>query len=129
MKNIFFFLLLIPMLLLSSCGSRTVDPDESAQAFCIPDSLMKNITLDTVKSEYVMSDLMLSGKITFNEDNVVKVFPLVSGDVTDVKISLGDYVEKGQLLAVVRSSDMANYYNDYKSAQSELAIAKKNMEV
>ncbi len=105
------------------------DTDETAQEFCIPDSLMKNITLDTVRSEYVMSDLKLSGKITFNEDNVVKVFPLVSGNVTDVKASLGDYVQKGQLLAVVRSSDMANYFNDYKSAQSELAIAKKNLEV
>jgi cobalt-zinc-cadmium efflux system membrane fusion protein len=60
---------------------------------------------------------------------VVKVFPLVSGHVADVKVSLGDYVQKGQLLAVLRSSDMANYFNDYKSAQSELAIAKKNLEV
>src|SRR5258708_34755085 len=76
-----------------------------------------------------MSDLKLSGKITFNEDNVVKVFPLVSGHVADVKVSLGDYVQKGQLLATVHSSDMANYFNEYKSAQSELAIAKKNMEV
>ena len=111
---------------------QVVDPDrdKADQEFCIPDSLMKNITLDTVKSETVMSDLKLSGKITFNEDNVVKVFPLVSGHVTDVKVSLGDYVQKGtKLLAVVRSSDMANYFNDYKSAQSELAIAKKNMEV
>jgi len=121
------------MLLLASCGVRVIDADtdsdSTAQEFCIPDSLMNNITLDTVKSEYVMSDLKLSGKITFNEDNVVKVFPLVSGNVTDVKVSLGDYVQKRQLLVVVCSSDMANYFNDYKSAQSELAIAKKNLEV
>jgi cobalt-zinc-cadmium efflux system membrane fusion protein len=77
----------------------------------------------------VSTALTLSGKITFNEDNVVKVFPLVSGHVTDVKVSLGDYVQKGQLLAVVRSSDMAGYYNDYKAAQSQLMIAKKNLEV
>src|SRR6266487_7196169 len=131
MKIFFFILLSITALLLTSCGMKVIDSDtnETAQEFCIPDSLMKNITLDTVRSEYVMSDLKLSGKITFNEDNVVKVFPLVSGNVTDVKASLGDYVQKGQLLAVVRSSDMANYFNDYKSAQSELAIAKKNLEV
>jgi hypothetical protein len=35
---------------------------------------MLNITLDTVKTESVMGDLKLSGKISFNEDNVVKGF-------------------------------------------------------
>jgi cobalt-zinc-cadmium efflux system membrane fusion protein len=49
--------------------------------------------------------------------------------VGDVKVSLGDFVQKGQLLATIRSSDMANYFNEYKSAQSELDVAKKNMDV
>ena len=49
--------------------------------------------------------------------------------MTDVKVSLGDYVEKGKILAVIESSDMANYYNEYKSSQAEVAIAKKNLEV
>ncbi len=129
MKYIFFFLVTLQLLVITSCKSKTVVADDNSQGFCIPDSLMKNITIDTVKSENVMSSLELSGKISFNEDNVVKVFPQVSGHVTDVKVSLGDYVQKGQLLATIRSSDMANYYNDYKSAQSELAIAKKNLDV
>src|SRR5215467_9842511 len=129
MKYFLFFLSLIQLAILSSCGTKAGETDADAQGFCIPDSLMKNITFDTVKTENVVSNLNLSGKISFNEDNVVKVFPLVSGHVTDVKVSLGDYVQKGQLLATVRSSDMAGYYNEYKSAQSELEIAKKNMEV
>src|SRR5260221_9307287 len=128
MKYFFSLLLLSRMLLLASCGTKTAVPDAAGQDFCIPDSLMLNITFDTVRSEYVMSDLKLSGKITFNEDNVVKVFPQVSGHVGEVKVSLGDYVQKGQLLATVRSSDMAAYFNEYKSAQSELEIAKKNMD-
>src|SRR5881394_2756497 len=99
MKNFFLILLSIFALLLTSCGMRVINPntdqEELAQQFCIPDSLMKNITLDTVKAEYVMSDLKLSGKITFNEDNVVKVFPQVSGHVGEVMVSLGDFVQKG----------------------------------
>jgi len=129
MKQLFFFLISVQMMLFTSCGGKTESMNNNAEGFCLPDSLMKNITFDTVKSEYVMSDLKLSGKITFNEDNVVKVFPFVGGHVADVKVSLGDYVQKGQLLATMRSSDMASYFNEYKSAQSELDIAKKNMEV
>jgi cobalt-zinc-cadmium efflux system membrane fusion protein len=129
MKYFFFFLGLVQIAALSSCSSHSTETPADARPFCIPDSLMKNITIDTVKSELVMSSLNLSGKISFNEDNVVKIFPQVGGHVADVKVSLGDFVQKGQLLAVVRSSDMANHYNDYKAAQSELAIAKKNLEV
>ncbi|HEY2721558.1 MAG TPA: efflux RND transporter periplasmic adaptor subunit [Chitinophagaceae bacterium] len=129
MKYVLFLLSLIPMLVLLSCGHKASETNDDNQPFCIPDSLMKDLTMDTVKSELVLSSLNLSGKISFNEDNVVKVFPQVGGHVADVKVSLGDFVQKGQMLATVRSSDMANYYNDYKSAQSELAIAKKNLEV
>src|SRR5215467_1013731 len=128
MKKLFFFLILDTVILMS-CGGHNEIANSDPSGFCIPDSLMLNITLDTVKSESVMGDLKLSGKISFNEDNVVKVFPQVSGHVGDVKVSLGDFVHKGQLLATVRSSDMANYFNEYKSAQSELEIAKKNMDV
>src|SRR5438477_11556175 len=129
MKHIFFFLAAIEAIQFVSCNSKTAVTAYNTAGFCIPDSLMRNITLDTVRAEYVMSDLKLSGKITFNEDDVVKVFPLVSGHVAEVKVSLGDYVQKGQLLATVRSSDMAGYYNEYKSAQSVIEIDKKIMTV
>jgi membrane fusion protein, heavy metal efflux system len=129
MRNIFLLLLFVVIVLMTSCGGRTEETTSSTQVFCVPDSLMANITLDTVLSGYVMSDLKLSGKISFNEDDVVKVFPVVSGHVADVKVSLGDYVQKGQLLATVRSSDMANYFDEYHTAESQLSIAKKNMEV
>src|SRR3954464_9936377 len=92
-----FFLSAVLLFTLPACQKSKSESTEAAEAFCIPDSLMNNITLDTVKSESVMSDLKLSGKITFNENNVVKVFPLVGGHVSEVKVSLGDYVEKGQL--------------------------------
>ena len=121
--------LLFSILLLYSCGNHVSSENGAEAKFCIPDSLLRNITYDTIRSESVNSELTLSGKIAFNENNVSKIFPLVSGHVSDVKVSLGDYVEKGKVLALIRSSDMANYYNEFKSSQSELAIAKKNLEV
>jgi cobalt-zinc-cadmium efflux system membrane fusion protein len=124
---------LIPIIsfsLLVSCGGHDSNQDNAAKKqYCLPDSLLKNITFDTLKSESVNSELTLAGKITYNEDNVAKIFPLVSGQVADVKVSLGDYVEKGKVLAIIRSSDMANYFNEFRSSQSELAIARKNLEV
>jgi membrane fusion protein, heavy metal efflux system len=120
---------ILEILMLLSCSNPVATVSNAKQEFCIPDSLLKNLTYDTLHSATVLSELSLSGKITFNEDNVVKIFPLVSGHVTEIKVSLGDYVEKGKVLAEIRSSDMANYFNEYKSSQSELIIAKKSLEV
>lgn len=118
----------VVLLFLSACSEKNEESVKSDD-FCIPDSLMANITLDTVKNESVNSLIHLSGKITVNDDNQVQVFPMAAGHVTEVKVSLGDFVEKGQTLAIVRSTDMASITSDYKSAEAELAIAKKNLEV
>jgi cobalt-zinc-cadmium efflux system membrane fusion protein len=113
----------------TACEKPQAETTATTDDFCIPDSLMKNTTLDTVYDEPVISSLKLSGKITSDEDRVVNVYAVISGHVAGVKVSLGDHVEKGQLLATVNSTDMAGYASNYKTAQSELAIAKKNMDV
>jgi len=40
----------------------------------------------------------LFGENCLHEDKVSKIFPMVSGHVTDVEVSLDDYVEKGKVL-------------------------------
>lgn len=122
-------LTIVLVLILFSCGSRNTPDTATDKRFCIPDSLLKNVTFDTLHEGSVISELSLSGRIAFNEDNVSRIYPMVSGRVTGVNASLGDYVEKGKVLGVIQSSDMANYYNEYKSSQAEVAIARKNLEV
>jgi cobalt-zinc-cadmium efflux system membrane fusion protein len=41
---------------------------------------------------------------------------------------LGDYVKKGQPLAVIKSTEMAGFSNDYTLAKSNLALAKKSLD-
>ncbi|MCX6221214.1 MAG: efflux RND transporter periplasmic adaptor subunit [Bacteroidia bacterium] len=74
----------------------------------------------------VFNELNLIGKVTFDQEKVVRIYPLVSGNVTDVKVTLGSHVEKGQILAVIKSSEMAGAENDLVTARSNLAIAEKN---
>jgi cobalt-zinc-cadmium efflux system membrane fusion protein len=45
-----------------------------------------------------------------------------------VKVALGDQVEKGQVLAIVKSGEIAGAENDIVNAEANLAIAEKNME-
>jgi membrane fusion protein, heavy metal efflux system len=94
--------------------------------FCIPDSLASQITFDTIKTGKVFNELKLLGEVTFDQDKVVRIYPLVSGVVTDVKVSLGSFVQKGQVLAVLRSSEMATAENDYSTANANLKAVEKS---
>jgi cobalt-zinc-cadmium efflux system membrane fusion protein len=125
MKNIFLVLLIFS--LLSGCSNqKTKEPEKAGVKFCVPDSLMSQIRLDTVDIKPVFNELNLIGKVTFDQEKVVRIYPLVSGNVVDVRVTLGSHVEKGQILAIIKSSEMAGAENDHVTASSNLAIAEKN---
>ena len=125
MRNILF--IVTSFFILTNCSwNKKVEEKPATSQFCIPDSLMNQIRLDTVSIKPVYNELSLIGKITFDQEKVARIYPLVSGNVAEVKVSLGSYVKKGQVLAVIRSSEMAGAENDLVSARSNLAISEKN---
>ena len=110
-----------------SCTQKAAASDEK-QGYVLPDSLLKTIEIDTVSTSKVLNSLSLTGKVDFNEDEVIKIYPVISGLVSDIKVMLGDYVRKGQPLAIVKSVEMAGYSNDYTMAKSNVEIAKKSLD-
>jgi cobalt-zinc-cadmium efflux system membrane fusion protein len=112
----------------SSCKSKPAEQADDKKGYTLPDSLLKTIEIDTVGNSRVFNTLTLTGKVDFNEDNVIKIFPVISGQVSDIKVMTGDYVKKGQVLAVIKSSEMAGYTNDYVMAKSNVDIAKKSLD-
>ncbi len=127
MKRETFLIGISGLLLLAACKQKQVDVPENKQV-CISDSLQKMITIDTAKTSTMKDELSLSGEVSSDDNNVVKVFPFSSGQVTAVKVSLGDRVEKGQTLAIMRSADVAGNYTDLSSTQSDLAISKRQLD-
>jgi cobalt-zinc-cadmium efflux system membrane fusion protein len=112
---------------LAACHPK-VQESEASKQVCVSDSLAKMITIDTAKTTTMKDELSLSGEVSSDDNNVVKVFPFSSGQVIEVKVSLGDKVSKGQTLAVMRSADVAGNYTDLSSTNSDLAIAKRQLE-
>lgn len=96
--------------------------------FCLTDTLKKKVVVQEVLNERVANTITLSGKIEANEDKWVKVFPVVGGVVEDMRVELGDYVQKGQTLAVIRSSEIADYQGQYAYAASTEKIALKSLQ-
>ena len=113
---------------LSSCQSDTTDTNATDSP---PKSvnLLASAKFDTAKLIPVTNEINLTGKITFNQDKVVKVFPLIGGHIEAVKADLGDYVQKGQTLAIIRSGEMADVEQQAIAAKGQLAVALKNSQV
>ncbi len=115
------------LVFLMSC-ERKKEEVAQKKSVCITDSLAKVISIDTVKTTSMQDELTLSGEVSFDDNRVIKVFPFSSGQVTDVKVSLGDRVSKGQVLAIMKSADVAGSYSDLTSTKSDLSIAKRQLD-
>ena len=121
-------LLISSAIALQSCGGEKKQVVEETHKYIIPDSLMKTLLLDTVKTIPLINSITFTGIVDFNQDNQVNIFPLVSGNVSDVKVQLGDYVTAGQTLAIVKSSEMAGYSNNFTVAQTNVTTTKRQLE-
>lgn len=117
----------ITVMAYTSC-KETKPVEQQAQKICVSDSMQKLISLDTARMANVNDELSLSGEVSFDANKVVKVFPFSSGQVLEAKASLGDKVSAGQVLAVIKSADIAGSYSDVKTAQSDIAIAKRELD-
>jgi membrane fusion protein, heavy metal efflux system len=116
-------------LFFQSCNDTTVIQDTGdRQAYIIPDSLLKTLTFDSVRQGELINAITLTGQVDFNQDKEVNIYPLISGNVQDAKAQLGDYVTKGQVLAVVKSSEMANYTNNLIIAETNVTATKKQLD-
>lgn len=121
--------LLVVCCLALLAGCQPAAPPDEEKAFMLSDKMMQRIQLDSAAVQPVRSELTLVGKIMADENRVIKVFPLVGGDVESVGVELGDYVRKGQTLASIRSGEVADLERQRIQAQSELLVAEKNLRV
>ena len=125
MKSI--ILLLSGLAIFSSCAPKPAPEEE--KAFMLSDTMMNRIHLDSVTMQPVRSELTLVGKIMADENRVIKVFPLVGGNVENVNVELGDYVHKGQTLATIQSGEVADIERQGIQARADLLLAEKNLRV
>ncbi len=102
---------------------------EMQVAFYMSDKMMELCEFAEVKIEPVRSELKLFGKIAADNNRMAHVYPVVGGSVLKINVELGDYVQQGQVLAVVRSSEVADLQKQRLEAQLNIALAEKNLQV
>lgn len=114
---------------LTACTAHKTEESGEEQGWVLSDSMLHTLRIDTATARPVESEISLTGKIAPNEDEVARIFPMVSGVVTSMKAQSGDLVKAGETLAVLHSPEMAGYTADQRVNKSALATAKRNLDV
>lgn len=96
--------------------------------FRITSRFLDSLLIDTVKEASALSQITLTGTIAPDENKMVKIYPMVSGVAHDVDVQLGDVVQKGQTLAIMKSAEMAGYTKDFVSSEADLKNTKRILE-
>jgi len=101
-------------------GSQIVIPEGSP--------LRSKLTIATVAKKEIQRTLDLPAMVEADPTRTVKVLPPLAGRLIDLKIQLGERVERGQELAVIDSSDLAQAYADEDKARAAVKMTKQTLD-
>lgn len=110
-------------------GCHHKEAVEEKTGFTITPKMLEESKFDTVKVRPVRNEIKLFGKIAADNNRLAHVFPIVSGNVLKIYVELGDQVKQGQVLATVRSSEVAEYERERMDALNDVALDEKNLQV
>ena len=124
----FLFSRLLPGLLLAAVGAGSLSGcgSSSEELPVNTKDLSSGYRTDTVRLRSPEQDLRFTGKVSYDQSRVDRIFPVVSGNVLEVKAALGAPVQKGQELAMVQSADVSGYLNTYNGTKADFAVAQRN---
>lgn len=118
----------LALALLAGCSSSS-DDNESANSAVANVSLTKaqraHIQLYTVAPSPYRQTIDAPGTVDYDNDQATSVLSPFTGPVTRILVALGQHVEKGQPLALVRSADYASAIGAYRKAVVTAANARR----
>lgn len=125
--RILFPAFLLALVTLAAC--KETPADAVTEVFSLSDTMLARCEFYEASIQEVKNNIRLFGKITVDNNKAAQVYPVVSGNVLSIDAELGDYVKQGQKLATVRSGEVAEFQRQRLDAQSDVAMAEKNLQV
>lgn len=100
----------------------TLDPD----VFIADDpGLFKTAKAET---RALPTQVTANGTVSPDVNRTIHVTSLGGGRVVDLKVKLGDAVQKGQTLLVISSPDLASAVSDYQKAKADEVLSRKALD-
>lgn len=135
MKAIYFantLLLCLAVAMLSACSHYKVAEVDAAAAKIEDDKV--TFTTNAPQLAYLQIESAqerktvangLSGRLAWDDDVTERVFPPISGRITEIVANPGQYVSAGDVLAKIRSPDFGQAQADARKAAADLNVAER----
>lgn len=107
---------------------KPLPPKYEAETFCLDEDFRGEIVLDQPELLPVTENMHLTGSIEPNPDRVVHFSSLADGIISKTHFSTGDMVREGQVLAELRSSDLAELYTKSTILTAQIEVAEQELE-
>ncbi|MCK5915997.1 MAG: efflux RND transporter periplasmic adaptor subunit, partial [Deltaproteobacteria bacterium] len=109
-----------------AAGNPEIAGDCSGDAIHMSPTEMKQFGIVVEKA--VIGDLEIRtqarGEVLLNRDRMAQIVPRVSGTVVEIHSTLGDFVEKGETMAIIESQELADAKTAYLNAIKHLELAR-----
>ncbi len=124
--------LLFLVLLAGSCSNETKAAPTKTEVTVDPNLYIVEhpelFKLVTAESRDVPTVMTANGSVTPDVNRTIHLTSQGSGRVADLKVRIGDYVKKGQVLLSIRSADLATAFSDYQKSVADERLAKKGLD-
>ena len=107
--------------LLSTISSPSMAAEITVDA---PSVLQNKIVLEAVTETVLQDTLRASGRVSVNENHLAKIGPSISGRVIEVRASVGQSVTRGQVLAIMHSTQLSDAQANFLKAKSQVELKR-----
>jgi cobalt-zinc-cadmium efflux system membrane fusion protein len=122
---------------MAACSRGGNEAAEAPPAFTVDHGLLKVPDTSSLRKELVVQPvdmrqaphaMVFPANVEADPARTANVLPALTGKVIELKVGLGDHVNRGQLLAVVDSGDLAQANSDVVKARDAMNLAKKALD-
>lgn len=119
-------LIILGSIILLSCKDET-KKEETAQQ-CLSEKEISELQPLKITNDKVVRSLRLNGVVAYNPNAVVNYVSLVGGIITNTYFTLGDKVEKNQVLAEIKSTELNGIEAEIKQLRANIEVAKRQLQ-
>lgn len=95
-----------------------------------PEAMKQNgVEVGTVRADTLRPRFTVPARVAFNTEEVVHVGAPLPGRVSELRVKLGDFVKKGDVLLVIESTELGAAQNEYLQKRTAVQSAAPSLEL
>jgi cobalt-zinc-cadmium efflux system membrane fusion protein len=112
---------------LVACGGNSLKPQQNVENTFSAEFLAGVETYE-VTATAVKREIKLTGKVDYDADKIVRYISFAGGAVQSTSFNTGDRVQKGQVMAVIRSAELSAMQAEKQNLEAEIKVLQRDLE-